>query len=237
MILFIQIKLKSITNEEDNHKMIPSKENLKFLQTNKYIRNTPLNNFLINNNYEIIISNYILYCCGTISNIRLINALRIKEATNTTDIVAYHIEWFNTSLYDNYDENIEFEKTTFWVHSGAALRKNFFIYEDKMSFLKSTFLFDQQTSSFYRLYNIYEFIKFNFISNQVITIYTSPHKKIIKSIHEIRNEKLTILYKKRIFLKEFQKLINTHNNLNFIEKNFNQLFNLIKELNEENNIK
>ena len=106
-----------------------------------------------------------------------------------------------------------------------TLRKNIFMYEDRMSLYRSTFIFDELTHKFYRLSYIFNYIKIPEIQNINEYIFTSSDKfykfnkkiKKVKNNHIINNQLLDIQ-------KKLNKIMQNKLTFYFLKKNHIRLF-------------
>jgi hypothetical protein len=146
--------------------MNPDEDCIDFLKTNQYYKNYDCTSILINN--KIALQNYICYCVGSIEDRKFVHCIRILKKSNETGISAYFINWWHIDL-SHY--------ISFWVHSGIALRKYFFLYEDRLSFLRSTFIYHQKNRTYYRLSHIIDYLDLPIEAPMYMKIFSTPCKQ------------------------------------------------------------
>lgn len=200
-------------------------ECLRYLTNHNFIRNSAVENFVLENNFAIEIAKHIIYCVGIIDGQRIVHVIKIIGQNNAPGVTSYLIEWFNVACtpLDEFDLST-IDSVTFWVHSGVALRKNFFLYEDRMSLLKSSFIYDSKRNSYYRLVNLSEYIVPNVHLNIQCPIYSSVSKI---SFPVKRTKKLaTVIVDKRLsqLQKSVRKTMKSCNSFRYLEKNYPRLF-------------
>jgi hypothetical protein len=198
---------------------------LSYLTNHSFIRNEAIESFVEENNFSIELEKFIVYCVGNIDGERIVHAIRIKGRSSSPGVTSYLIEWFNVACYpiDSFDCN-SLDSVTFWVHSGVALRKNFFLFEDRMCLVKSSFIFDQKRNSYYRLFFLTDFMKINMLSNYNCPIYSSSNK-ISFSNKRPKKEKDDVSDTKLIKLKKsLRKVMKSCNSFGYIEKTYPRLF-------------
>lgn len=206
---------------------------LDYLMQHSFIRNVCFEDFVERHNFQIKLSDFICYCVGIIDNQRIVHAIRILGQSPPPGVTSYFIQWFNTATY-TWDEimnnEIEFESTSFWVHSGVALRKNFFLFDDRMSLMKSTFIYDKHTHSYYRLACLLPFLQFDYTPSDKYPIYSSPIK-IYYTIKRPKKLNKAVPNKKRSNLqKALKKVVKIHNSFHYLEKEHKRLFEEINNI-------
>lgn len=204
----------------------PDNERIQYLAKTNFIRNPSTDELLRCNDFEIDLTSYICYCVGIIEEKRYVHCIQILSKTPSPGITSYQIKWWNTACYclnDNNDE-VQYEATSFWVHSGVALRKHFFLFQDRMSLIRSTFIYDSNTEQYYRICSLTPYLYIPIISPNGMPIYTSPkktycyHKVIKKGECEVRNKQR---YNTKKYLKKFVKQFN---HFSFLEEEYPRLF-------------
>ncbi len=146
------------------------------LTEKNFIRNIPFDRFLERNGNSISLNNHICYTVGIASEKRVVHAFRFVGQSPNSKIKSYLIEWWNVVTFPTLNENCEIESIQFWVHSGMTLRKNFFLFDDRLSLFRSTFIYDRNAGYYHRLINIMPFCVIPEISNYQQKVYTSPGK-------------------------------------------------------------
>lgn len=170
-----------------------SEQNFLFLLTSYSIKNHSPAGVCQRYDYKIPISNYYCYSVGSINGTKRIQIFRIINQL-VTGINTYKIQWWNTAFteysYINLDES---ESVCFWVHSGGSLKKNFFLFEDKLNLFKSTYIFDRESSQFYRLMVFQKYFYFEEkilkITDYIYTDYCKKHKQKVITEKRIKNIK------------------------------------------------
>jgi len=206
---------------------------IRYLTNHAFIRNASYENFVQDNNFFIDLPAFICYCVGIIDGERVVHTVRFIGQSQSPGVTSYFIEWFNSACFTVQELQVKvepFESLFFWIHSGVALRKNFFLFEDRMSLLKSSFIYDKKRSCFYRLIHLLPFLQPRYMDNQRFPIYSSPTKvsfnmKRIKKIEYIKtNNKLGELQK------NLKKVIKNHNSFRYIEIEYPRLFEEINNI-------
>jgi hypothetical protein len=211
--------------------MIPDIDCLIYLSQNSFIRNFPFEKFLEKNNNNIQLQNFICYTTGVADGKRIVHAFRFIAQSSNSKIKSYLIEWWNTAIHSVYFPHTEFTSIQFWVHSGMTLRKNFFLYQDRLSLFRSTFIHDLRSGNYYRLSYLNHFISIPEINNyqaqifsqpgkyyyqlkqrtKMISEYKSPVEKEIKKLLEkiIKKKNLALYLKKSssVLFQEIQKFV------------------------------
>lgn len=217
--------------------MQPLPQCIHFLATHQFIRNYSVDPLLERGDDIFLKNDMIWYCVGTINNKRYIHCIKFLKRTPKPGISSYFIEWFKTASYSN--EPIEeiplhFESISFWVHSGVALRKNFFLFQDRMSLLRSTFYYDIHTNTFFRMASLLPYLQIpEEIPNHVI-IYTSEEKRYQyqkRSKKTISNQNIKRHHE---FRKQLKKFCCCHNLNRFLENEYPKLFHQIEIIISEN---
>lgn len=156
--------------------MQPDIDCIVYLTRNSFLRNYSFDRFLEKNKNEIPLQNFICYTTGIADGKRVVNAFRIMYQSSNSKIKSYYIEWWNTAAFDVYFPHTQFKSVSFWVHSGMTLRKNFFLYDDRMSLFRSTFIYDMYSGNYYRLSSLNHFIQIPEKSNFREQIFSQPGK-------------------------------------------------------------
>lgn len=156
--------------------MEPDLDCILYLTRNSFLRNFSFERFLERHHNEIPLQNFICYTTGIADGKRVVNAFRILFQSTTSKIRSYFIEWWNTAAYDVYFPHMKFTSIQFWVHSGMTLRKNFFLYDDRMSLFRSTFIHDVRSGNYYRLSSLNHFLQIPEKSNFREQIFSQPGK-------------------------------------------------------------
>lgn len=207
-------------------------ESLQYLSSHHFIRNSNFENFIHRNNGMITADKHIFYCVGLIRNIRIVHAVRLLAVSESPGITAYYIEWFNTACtpIQEINKDTMFESIRFWVHSGVALRKNFFLFEDRMSLLKSSFIFDPLENKYHRLLYLLPYIHFNTVCTDRIPIYNSLDKVYFRRKKAYDQEEKKEDRKKVLLKKSLRKLVKSHNQFNFLQREYVKLFEEIERV-------
>lgn len=152
----------------------PQFEQLSFLSNNFFLRNFSIESFCEYHEYEIPINEYVCYNVGLINGKKYVQSFQIL-ARFLTGINSFHIRWWNTSFVKSEEDLEKIDHCDFWVHSGISLRKNFFLFEDRFSLFRSSFLYDTNQKIFFRLFALEKFFKCPETTPQ-LKIYSSPCK-------------------------------------------------------------
>lgn len=206
---------------------------IEYLTQHSFIRNVCFENFVERSNFQIKLSHQICYCVGIINNQRIVHTIRIIGQSPPPGVTSYFVEWFNSATYtlnELIDKEVQFDSVNFWVHSGVALRKNFFLFDDRMSLMKSTFIFDRQSHCYYRLACLLPFLQFEYMPSDKYPIYSSP-VKIYFTVKRVKKATKSIPNKKRINLqKALRKVVKIHNSFHYLEKEHKRLFEEINNI-------
>lgn len=182
------------------------------------VRNPPDHIFQTNYPNFPSISNFICYIVGQVKGTRIAHSIRILQKLPTDDtLTTFHLQWFN--YFDEKDEPIQF-----WVHSGVTLRKFFFMHEDKLSFLRASFIYDEKSNQFFRLSNIFQYLYVEETNPKNSPIYRSPSKYYIYVRTKFISMEEKTKKRKKEFISSLKKTIRKHNGDNFVEMYFPKLF-------------
>lgn len=199
---------------------IPNINHLHFLRSHTFLRNFPIDSFCSDFNYQIPINNFICYNVGLINGNKYVQSFQILSMF-TTGINSYFIRWWNTAFYED-DPDCLSSSCEFWIHSGISLRKNFFLFEDRFSLFRSSFLYDPKQGLFFRLFSIEKF----FQSNEKIPnskIFSSPCKYFMYKKRPLRGKSKRNLPKKELG-KYLNLILKDCNYQNSLEKTYPALF-------------
>lgn len=217
--------------------MTPDNERIRYLVNTSFLRNFSIDELLKNNRYEINLTSFICYCVGIIDGKRYVHPIKIISKTPSPGITSYQIIWWNAAIFcrDNMLPDEEtYERISFWSHSGVALRKHFFLFEDRMSLIRSTFIYDSITDHYYRLCSLLHYLVIPITMPTGQVIYTSLTKsycyqKVIKKRDNELKKKQNEDVKK--YLKKFVKQFNHYN---FLDKEYPRLFEEVIKITEGN---
>lgn len=198
--------------------MLPDPLCIQYLQANAFIRNIPFDRLLDRHRNIIPLNSFICYTVGIADSKRIVNAFQFLFESSNTKIKSYYIRWWNTASFSNVDFKSEFDSIDFWVHSGMTLRKNFFLYDDRMSLFRSTFIFDPNANYYYRLINLVDYIDIPTKSNFQQQIFTSPQKYNFNFKHNKIKNKKSGESETRQITKAFTKITNSRNLKSYLEK-------------------
>lgn len=208
-------------------------QSIEFLSNHSFIRNYSIENFVRENQFQIDISAYFLYSVGIIKNIRIVQTMKILGQCPSPGVTSYYIEWFNTASY-NVEELVyksqEIESCSFWVHSGVALRKNFFLFEDRMSLFKSTFLFDPRSKCHYRLAILQPYLKINSTLNIQSPMFSSPSKIFLSGHRKNKVARTMKNFKLHSLQKNLKKVLKQNNTFSYLEQSHPRLFEEITKI-------
>lgn len=210
--------------------MNPSVYVIDYLTQTQFIRNIPLDDLLSRmKNNMIPLAEYLCYSVVIVDGHRLVNILRFLKQTPPNGVLSFYIQWYMVKNYlsDEYlqdAQNIEFEDISFWVHSGVALRKKFFYAEDRMSFLRSTFMYDHESDSLYRLSCIWPWVSLQIEIPFGCAIFNQPgisyrYTKKTNKINPHKNDR-----KENELKKHCKRLLKSHNYYSYLEKKYPILY-------------
>lgn len=204
--------------------MEPEIECILYLINHTYIRNLPYEKFLEKKNHVLQLQNYICYTTGIAGGKRIVHAFRFIHESSNSKIKSYHIQWWDTAAHEHIHTHSQFQSICFWVHSGMSLRKNFFLYEDRLSLFRSTFIHDPVSGFYHRLSALSSFINIPEISNCNQQIFSSPgkyyfHQKIPRPILGPTIDPIL-----REIQRHLSKLLSRKNINIYLRKSFPQLY-------------
>jgi len=198
----------------------PNYEQIEYLRNNHFIRNLRIDTICEKYDFQIPINEFVCYNVGLINGKKYVQSFQII-ARFVTGINSFLIKWWNTAFCDN-DFCYENTYCQFWVHSGISLRKNFFLFEDRFSLFRSSFLYDQRQRVFYRLFTLEKFFKCPEII-PLSKIYSSPCKYFLYKPHPCRGKPKRNQSKKE--LKKYLNLILKECNYqNSLQREYPSLF-------------
>lgn len=191
---------------------------IQFLQANSFIRNIPFERLLDRHQNVIPLNMYMCYSVGIVDSKRIVNAFQFLYESSNTKIKSYYVKWWNTAAHPNITFQSEFESIEFWVHSGMTLRKNFFLYEDRLSLLRSTFIYDPYSSYYFRLINLIDYLQIPMRSNFQKQIYISPTKFNYNFKHSVTKNKKFGQTEEKQLVKSFHKITSSRKLKSYLEK-------------------
>jgi hypothetical protein len=217
--------------------MNPDNERIQYLVNTSFLRNFPIDDFLKNNHYEIDLTLFICYCVGIINGKRYVHPIQMLSKTPSPGITSYEIKWWNaasTCRDTTLPNENEYDSFSFWSHSGVALRKHFFLFEDRMSLIRSTFIYDSITDRYYRLCSLLHYLYIPIVSPTGKSIFTSltknySYQKVAKSKSNETNRK-----QKEDVRKYLKKFVKQFNHYNFLDKEYPRLFEEIIKITDTN---
>lgn len=196
---------------------LPNHDCIRFLMNHSYFKNFPPAPLLSDYNYQFPLHEFICYCVGYIDGYRTVQCIRILNKIPSNKISSILIQWYSP----NFEEN---KSCQFWVNSGVCLKYNFFKFEDKLSFFRSTFIYSPKLNQYFRLSSLYHFLVIPERQPKNELIFHAPQKSYLykKNLHtsiENVNER-----KKKEVKKTCQSFLKKHNLANFLQTNFPNLF-------------
>jgi len=202
-----------------------------YLTNHNFIRNTSIEAFVLENNFSIEISNHVVYCVGIVDEKRIVHVIKFLGQNNSPGVTSYFIQWYNIACYPLSElGNYEIQNVSFWVHSGVALRKNFFLFQDRMSLVKSSFIYDEKRKNYYRLANLMTYLKPQYLENISSPIYSSPIK-ISYPMKKNKKQSILSVDKKLVALqKSLKKTLKNCNSFQYVEKTYPRLFHEINNV-------
>lgn len=198
-----------------------------YLSKQSFLRNPSVESFVMENDMLIDIQKYVVYSVGIINNQRIVHALRFIKQYQSPGVTSYYIEWFNVACYPCFSFNYQhptIESVKFWVHSGVALRKNFFLYQDRMNLYKSTFLYDSKRGQYYRLIHLLPYIKLDFAIQIKSPMYSEVNKIFLHNHRKKKQKASSVNYNLLSLKKQCLKMIHSHNSFGYLEKSHPRLF-------------
>lgn len=202
-------------------------ECVEYLTNHSFIRNYSIESFVKENNFSIVLSNYIVFSVGLISQKRIVHAIKFLAQCQSPGVTSYYIEWFNNACFSNdelFHSLNQLESVKFWVHSGVALRKNFFLFEDRMSLFKSTFLFDTKKRCYYRLIHLQPYFHLDSIASICSPMYSAADKILHSGQRKKKSQRPTKNFRLSILQKNLRKVIKHCNTFNYLEESHPRLF-------------
>jgi hypothetical protein len=149
----------------------PDDECIEFLTTHSYLKNFPPHNLLEDHKYKLPLSHFICYCVGIIDQRRVVQCIRILQKIPSDKITTMKVEWYGRKNNDG-----TWEKTQFWVNSGVCLKKQFFLFQDKLNFFRSTYIYYPEMQKYYRLSSFFYYMDVKECNPLGEQIYNSPMK-------------------------------------------------------------
>jgi|694.fasta_scaffold24604_3 hypothetical protein len=198
-----------------------------YLSNQSFLRNPSVEAFVIENNMVIDIQKYVVYSVGIINNLRIVHALRFIKQYQSPGVTSYYIEWFNIASYPCSSfiyEHPPIETVKFWVHSGVALRKNFFLYQDRMNLYKSTFLYDIKRGQYYRMIYLLPYLKLDFVTHIERPMYSEVDKIFLHNHRKKKQKAASLNYNLISLRKQCLRVIHCHNSFGYLEKSHPRLF-------------
>lgn len=204
--------------------MEPDEECIHFLTTHSYLKNFPPHNLLEDHHYKLPLSHFICYCVGIVDQQRVVQCIRILQKTPSDKITTMKIEWYGKEKNSN-----QWEKTQFWVNSGVCLKKQFFLFQDKLNFFRSTYIYYPEMQRYYRLSSFFDYMDIQEDNPLGEQIYNSPIKShTFKNVVVKCNEK--IAERRRKEMKKSLMMIMKKNIDNYLEINYPNLFREIEKI-------
>lgn len=158
--------------DDDDEELAPDSDCVDYLTNHSYIKNHPPETLLKEFNYKIPLDRFVCYCVGIIGDERKVQCIRILQKRPSDKITTMLIEWYNPQNQGEGGDKIQF-----WVNSGICLKRHFFLFEDKLSFFRSTFIYFPEIEQYYRLQSIFNFIEIPQVNPVNMKIYVTPLKK------------------------------------------------------------
>jgi hypothetical protein len=211
--------------------IFPNIDHIYFLRNNIFIRNPSIDNFCRNYNYEIPISNFVCYNVGFIKGEKHVQSFRLLSNISS-GINSFYIQWWNTMFVFNQDDIVD-DSVSFWVHSGISLRKNFFLFEDRFSLFRSSFIYDEKNKLFIRLFLIEKFFIYQktFICKK---IFTTPSKCFLFRQRKNNGIRKRNNHKQKDLIRYLKSIIKECNFQNSLENQYPTLFEEIKKILKQN---
>jgi len=136
--------------EEIPDEVFPEEECIQHLENQKYIRNDLPSHILRDHGYRFPLHQFCCYCVGIIDGEKVVECIQILFKSNTEKLSQFCLRWFHPIKRN--------KSVIFWVNSGASLKKNFFLFTDKLNFFRSTFLYYPEMDTYFRLSSLLDYI-------------------------------------------------------------------------------
>lgn len=156
--------------------MDPQIKLIKKLMRLNSIKNQCPYDFLQRHNLRINLVDFVCYTIGNYQGEKYINCFKFLGESCCYKLRNYYIRWWNNATFESINNNTIFSSVDFWVHSGMTLRKNFFNYDDRMSLYRTTFIYDENSDSFFRLSYISSYLVIPSIDLNQTKVYKSIDK-------------------------------------------------------------
>lgn len=194
----------------------PDQECIHFLTIHSYLKNFSPHNLLEDHRYKLPLDRFICYCVGIIDQQRVVQCIRILKKTPSDKITTMMVEWFHL-------QNGHWEKVQFWVNSGVCLKKQFFLFQDKLNFFRSTYIYYPEMQKYYRLSCFFDYLDIDEVNPLGNYIYNSPTKThlfknvIVKSVERTSE-------RRQKELKKGLSMLIRKNIDHYLENNYPNLF-------------
>lgn len=198
--------------------IVPDLDCIRYLMNHSYFKNFSPTLLLEEYKYEFPISQFICYCVGYIDGYRTVQCIRILNKSPSNKLSSLYIQWFSPDFNEQ-------KSCRFWVNSGVCLKYNFFKFEDKLSFFRSTFIYSSSLKQYYRLSSFYNFIQVEERNPRQETIFHSPTKHYVyRKNYILKNNEPMKERKKKEIKKMCHSFIKKHNLADFLQINYPALF-------------
>lgn len=207
---------------EEIENILPEQECIDYLTNNSYIKNFSPHNLLEDHQYKLPLSLFICYCVGIINQQRVVQCIRILKKSPSDKITTMKVEWYNL-------EGGRWSKIQFWVNSGVCLKKQFFLFQDKLNFFRSTYVYYPEMQTYYRLSCFFDYLGIEEVNPLGEQIYNSPNKSHTFKNFVVKSQEKTSERKR----KEIKKGLTTFmrkNIDNYFEMNYPNLFREISKI-------
>jgi len=148
--------------------LLPDPACMDFLCSQSYLRNDPPLHILQDHHFQLPLHTFICYCIGMYQDEKSVQCIQILQKTTSPKFNNFLVKWFHP---DDPHQHV-----TFWVNSGASLKKHFFLFTDKINFFRSTFIHYPEMDKYFRLSSLMDFFKIPESTPLQEKIYHTPIK-------------------------------------------------------------
>lgn len=223
----------------------PDHECILYLLDQKYIRNELPTHILRDHGYRFPLHLFCCYCVGMVEGEKNVECIQFIMKTHSEKITQMSIRWFHPTHRKKY--------VTLWVNSGASLKKNFFLFTDKLNFFRSTFVYYPEMQTYFRLSSLLDYIELPLWNStdekeSYQKIYQTPFKfsllcsalylqsrqstkkrKNVKKIQEANEHKGKRLKREKLFRKNIERIARNDFDY-FMHRKYPELFQEINRI-------
>lgn len=207
---------------DEGEEILPEQECIDYLTSHTYLKNFSPHNILEDHNYKLPISNFICYCVGIIDGERVVQCIRILEKIPSEKITTMKIQWY---MWKNH----MWESVCFWVNSGVCLKKQFFLFQDKLNFFRSTYIYYPEMQIYHRLSYFLDYLDIKEVNPCGETIYNSTSKMHLYK-HVIVKTPQKVFEKRKKEIKKGLTIFMKKNVDHYLQTHYPNLFHEIKSV-------